>query len=264
MESRFKSDPYNPLNRLLTLSDIVKIGDSLNLSIPVSDINIYQKAFIHKSYTELSDYEEYQKPDNCLALFKDSYETMEFLGDSLLGSIISTYIYERYVRNFKMDEGFLTKLKIRLVCGEQLGYLSEKLGFSTFMIISKHIDDSCEGRQNIHILEDIYEAFLGAIYLDTGDLELVKSFIIKSVETHVDIVDLISKDNNYKDQILRYFQHNFKIHPIYETCKIESSNSFECKIFRDDECIEVGHGSTKKKAEQDASKKALQKYHVIS
>tara|TARA_B100000674_G_scaffold348184_1_gene291492 strand:- start:6516 stop:7313 length:798 start_codon:yes stop_codon:yes gene_type:complete len=265
MESqRFKSDPYNPLNRLVTREDIASIGASLNISLPISDISVYQKAFIHKSYTELSDYEEYQKPDDCLELFKDSYETMEFLGDSLLGSIVSTYLYERYVNNFKVDEGFLTKLKIRLVCGEQLGELAEKMGFSKYMVISKHIDESCEGRQNYHILEDMYEAFLGAIYLDTGDLEKVKAFVIRSIETHVDMVELISKDNNYKDQILRYFQHNFRVHPVYQTEKMEDTTTFECKIYRDTECIEVGHGVTKKKAEQEASKKALQKYHVIS
>ena len=110
----------------------------------------------------------------------------------------------------------------------------------------------------------MYEAFLGAIYLDTGDLEKVKAFVIRSIETHVDMVELISKDNNYKDQILRYFQHNFRVHPVYQTEKMEDTNTFECKIYRDTECIEVGHGVTKKKAEQEASKKALQKYHVIS
>jgi ribonuclease-3 len=269
---RFKADPYNPQNRLITEDEIQGIFQSLSLPCPkISDITIYQKAFIHKSYTQLKDYDEYEKPDECLALFKDSYETMEFLGDSLLGSIISVYLYDRYVPNFHVDEGFLTKLKIRFVCGDQLGFLSEKLGFAKFMIISKHIDETCEGRENIHILEDIYEAFLGAIYLDTRDMNLVRDVILKSIELHIDVADLISKDNNYKDQILRYFQHNFKVHPKYETLKREdagnggsSKSGFECKIFKENEVIEVGHGTTKKRAEQEASKKALQKYHVIS
>ena len=132
------------------------------------------------------------------------------------------------------------------------------------MIISKHIDDNCEGRENIHILEDIYEAFLGAIYLDTGDADLVKQFILRSIEVHVDMVDLISKDNNYKDQILRYFQHNFKVHPTYICDKDEDTNRFICKILKEDGLIESGEGVTKKKAEQDASRKALLHYHVIS
>lgn len=261
--TRFKSDPYNPRNQEITKHDLLNIFNSLGMSPSLSNISLYQKAYIHKSYTTLADYEEYNCPADCLPLYNESYETMEFLGDSLLGSVISTYLYERYVTSFKVDEGFLTKLKIRLVCGEQLGYLSEKLGFAKFMIISKHIDESCEGRQNIHILEDIFEAFLGAIYLDTKDLDIVKQFIIRSIEMHVDIVDLIAKDNNYKDQILRYFQHNFKIHPVYTTEKNEELNIFECKIYKENECVECGKGITKKKAEQDASKKALEKYGIV-
>ena len=86
------------------------------------------------------------------------------------------------------------------------------------------------------------------------------------METHVDIADLISKDNNYKDQILRYFQHNFKIHPTYETNKVEinESSMFECKIYKGEEFVQMGSGTTKKRAEQEASRKALQVFHVIS
>ena len=242
-QNRFKSDPYNPSNTLLTESDVRSVFRSLSLPEPmISDISIYQKAFIHKSYTRLKDYEDYQRPESCIELFRDSYETMEFLGDSLLGSIISVYLYDRYVPTFEMDEGFLTKLKIRFVCGDQLGYLAGQLGFARWMVISKHIDESCDGRQNIHILEDVYEAFLGAIYLDTNDMNLVRDFILRSIELHIDVADMISRDNNYKDQILRYFQHNFKIHPMYETMKVDHEEGmnhtkgvFECKIFKDDE-----------------------------
>ena len=259
--TKFKSDPYNSLNRCIQESDVLSIMNSLGFArYKVSDIGIYQRAFVHKSYTMLKDYEEYERPDDCLPLYDKSYETIEFLGDSLLGMVISSYLYERY-EAFEVDEGFLTKLKIRLVCGEQLGYLSERLGFAEFMIISKHIHENCEGRKNVHILEDIYEAFLGAIYLDTGDLDLVRSFIIRSIETHVDIADLIAYDNNYKDQILRYFQHNYKVHPTYKTS--ETEEGFSCEIYREAIKVSDGSGSTKKKAEQDASKNALIACHVI-
>ena len=263
--TRFKSDPYNPTNRLLTAQGVREIFQSLGMDPPpIAHLATYQKACIHKSYTPLKDYEEFVRPMECLPLQSESYETMEFLGDSLLGSVISMYLYDRYVENFKVDEGFLTKLKIRFVCGEQLGYLSEQLGFAQWMVISKHIDEQCEGRQNVHILEDIYEAFLGAIYLDTRDMDYVTTFILRSIETHIDIADLISKDNNYKDQILRYFQHNFKVHPIYRTVKDESRDLFECSLFKENECLVTGTGTTKKKAEQEASKQALLMYHVIS
>tara|TARA_B100001093_G_scaffold519057_1_gene606231 strand:- start:930 stop:1571 length:642 start_codon:yes stop_codon:yes gene_type:complete len=212
----------------------------------------------------MKDYEEYTQPENCLSLYNKSYETIEFLGDSILGSVVSNYLYQRFVVNHGQDEGFLTKLKIRLVCGEQLSFLSKQLGFDKFMIISKHIEDNCSGRNNTHILEDIYEAFIGSLYLDSNDYSLVEKFIIQSIEMNIDIADIILNDNNYKDQILRYFQHNFKVFPTYKTIKNEEKQIFESKLYKEKEYIELGTGKTKKKAEQEASKNALIYYRVIS
>ena len=265
METKFKANPYNFSNFLIQENDILNIMKSLNIQdFKINNLSFYQQAFTHKSYTELKDYEEYERPNNCLPLYKLSYETMEFLGDSFLGNIIANYLYQRYVNYFTIDEGFLTKLKIRFVCGEQLAFLSKQLGFDKFIILSKHIEENCDGRNNIHILEDVFESFLGAIYLDTQDYYLVEKFVIQCIESKIDFTDIIIKDNNYKDQILRYFQHNFKIHPIYRTDKNEDNNVFHCKIFKEDECIQTGEGNTKKKAEQNASKNALIYYHVIS
>ena len=132
------------------------------------------------------------------------------------------------------------------------------------MIISKHIEDNCNGRNNIHILEDIFEAFIGAIYIDTQNYLFIEQFIIQCIEKYIDFSDIILRDNNYKDQILRYFQHNYKTHPTYRTEKIEEDNSYLCKLFKGDEYIETGFGNSKKKSEQDASRKALLKFHVLS
>tara|TARA_Y100000389_G_C17307370_1_gene436111 strand:- start:218 stop:868 length:651 start_codon:yes stop_codon:yes gene_type:complete len=215
----------------------------------------------------MKDYEEYTKQDNCLPLFKESYETLEFLGDSFLGCIVSNYLYSRYVNEHSRDEGFLTKLKIRLVCGEQLAYLSGRLNFQGYMIISKHIEDNCSGRNNEHILEDILEAFIGALYLDSCDYKLVEKFVISTIQQFVDISELISSDNNYKDQILRYFQKNYSIQAKYETCKRNETNDFVSVINLPNDgipCKIQGIGNTKKKAEQDVAKKALIHYRVIS
>ena len=174
-ENKFKADPYNPNNKLITSNDIINIMESLNIhDLTISNLDLYQRAFIHKSYCEMKDYEEYKKPNNCLELFQISYETLEFIGDSFLGNIIANYLYQRYFIGHSQVEGFLTKLKIRFVCGEQLAYLSQKLNLGKFMIISKHIEDNCDGRNNIHILEDIFEAFLGALYSDTNNFKLVE------------------------------------------------------------------------------------------
>ena len=270
METKFKADPYNSKNRLIQEEEIYNLCNNLGLmknnyfhqSYKINDISIYQKAFVHTSYTKLRDYEEYERPEDCLSLQEESYEKMEFLGDSFLGNIVSTYLFKRYVEIHNKDEGFLTKLKIRLVCGEQLAYLSEKMGLDKYIILSKHVDMNCEGRKNTHILEDVYEALLAAIYLDTGDHELVSRFVIHTIEKYIDFSDLILKDNNYKDQLLRYFQHNYKVFPIYKTNKEE--DIFKCEIYMEDIKISSGEGKSKKKSEQEASRVALIQYHVIS
>jgi len=132
------------------------------------------------------------------------------------------------------------------------------------MIISSHIDESCDGRNNSNILEDVFEAFIGALYQDTNDFKIVEQFIINTIEKYVDFSDTILWDNNYKDQILRYFQHNYKVFPTYHSNKIEGDNIYLCKLYRGKEHIETGKGISKKKSEQDASRRALIKFCVIS
>ena len=97
--TKFKSDPYNSSNCYIQASDVLNVMKSLGLSCKINDLSVYQKAFVHKSYTELKDYEEYENTQGCIPLFKESYETMEFLGDSLLGSVVSTY-WDIYPRNW--------------------------------------------------------------------------------------------------------------------------------------------------------------------
>ena len=265
MEDKFKSDPYNSKNLFINENDIQNILKSLNiLNFQCNNLSLYQTAFIHKSYTQLKDYEEYDKPEGVMELQTLSYETLEFIGDAFLGNIIANYLYNRYFVNHNMDEGFLTKLKIRFVCGEQLAYLSKCLGFDKYMVISKHIDDNCSGRTNSNILEDTFEAFIGALYQDTNDFKLVEKFIIHCIEKYIDFGETILHDNNYKDQILRYLQHNYKVYPTYQTYKDENENLYICKIYKEDIHIETGKGNSKKKSEQDAAKRALIKYHVLS
>ena len=270
MDHKFKSDPYNISNKEITKTEVLNILKSLNIQdYKINDLKLFQQAFVHTSYCEMKDYEEYNQPPNCLPLYKKSYETLEFLGDSFLGCVVTKYLYNRYVPHHNKDEGFMTKLKIRLVCGEQLAFLSTRLNLQKYLVISKHIDDTYSGRENEHILEDIYEAFIGALYLDSKDYNLIETFIISVIEKFVDISDIILNDNNFKDQLLRYFQHNFKTHPTYETTKNEGDNTFECKLFKknkgsDNSYICSGYGNTKKKSEQEASKKALIQYRVIS
>ena len=260
---KFKANPYNLNNRLITLNDIINIMGKLNINdFSTTNLKLYQKSFIHKSYCKLKDYGEYKYPgDNYLPLQEESYETIEFLGDSILGSIVSSYIYRRFHMIYGETEGFLTKLKIRLVCGENLCDISKKMGLSPFLVISKHIEESCSGRENKNILEDVLESFIGTLYLDKG-YKYTETFIINMLETYCDFTEIILKDTNYKDQISRYFQQTFNVHPRYKTEKYE--NIFRSSIFNNDILVDIGSGESKKKAEQDVSKKALIHFNVIS
>ena len=263
MDSKFRADPYNFNNKLIKVNDIINIMQKLNTNdFKVNDLSLYQKAMVHKSYCELPEYKEFNYPgEGCLPLQKEAYETLEFLGDSILGSVVSSYIYERFHLIHNQNEGFLTKLKIRLVCGENLCKFSKNIILEKHLIISKHIEDKCSGRNNSNILEDIFEAFIGAIYLD-HNYEVVKDFLIKVIEKHADFTDILLKDNNYKDQISRYFQQTFKIYPKYETIKVDEM--FQSKILKENSIIAVGNGVSKKKAEQDVSKNALIHFNVIT
>ena len=261
--TKFKADPYNFSNYLISSKQVIDILNKVNINdFQPSDISLYQTAFIHKSYNPLEDYKEFIKPDNCLPLQNKSYETLEFLGDSLLGCMTAEYLYKRFEGE---DEGFMTKIKTRIVNGEQLCYLATQLGMNPHLIISKHIEDNCSGRQNQHILEDVLEAFIGALYLDSSDYLLIQRFVVNLIETYLDLPEIILKDTNYKDQILRYFQHNFKVYPTYQHIdKLEDDIEFKCELLKDDEIICLGKGKTKKKAEQNASYNALVKFNVLT
>ena len=262
-QTKFKADPYNFSNKLVTHNDIIDILEKVNISnLKPKNISIYQEAFVHKSYNPLEDYKEYTCPENCLPLQNKSYETLEFLGDSLLGCMTAEYLYKRFEGE---DEGFMTKIKTRIVNGEQLCYLATQLGMKQHLIISKHIEENCSGRDNQHILEDVLEAFIGALYLDTHDYQVIQTFVFNLIECHLDLPDIILNDTNYKDQILRYFQHNFKLYPTYRHLdRINTESEFQCEILKDDTVICIGTGKTKKKAEQNASYNALVEFNVLT
>ena len=98
---KFSANPYNKNNFLIKETDVINIMKLFGIhDFKVNDIKLYQTAFIHKSYCPMKDYEEYKKPNDCIPLFKTSYETLEFIGDSFLSNSVVSYLYDRYVINF--------------------------------------------------------------------------------------------------------------------------------------------------------------------
>ena len=260
-----KVNPFNLNNKLINPTDIINVMETLNINnFKVNNILLYQTAFIHKSYCkELYEDTDFKNIDRSLDLQEYSYETMEFLGDSILGSIVSSYLYERFYKIYNQNEGFLTYLKNRIVCGESLAVLSKKIGLNKFIVISKHIEDSCDGRNNLNILEDVFEAFIGAIFLD-NNYETIKEILLNIIEKYIDFTDIIIKNNNHKEQIIKYLQHNYKENPKYKDINSDNNKLYRCELLFQDKVISKGEGKSKKKAQQDASRNALIYYNVIN
>ena len=281
-------NPYNFNNELITENDVKSILDKYGIENTIHNLDIYQKAFIHKSYSRkdpkvlgenviIAD-----KPEGALELFEYNNETLEFLGDAVLSTVIARYLFERY---FGENEGFLTKMRTKLVNGEMLGFLSGKLGFGKHIIISRHIEDKCNGRTNCNILEDAFEAFLGAMFLDFNEVDnynlldnfytgigfqVCEKFIIHVIEDIIDFSELVLLNTNYKERISHYFYNTYDSPPKYSEVNVTGiSNEREYRVsiykYNDSktnnsgefEILSNGIGTSKKKAEQNAAKNAL-------
>ncbi|MBE9467929.1 MAG: ribonuclease III [Bacteroidetes bacterium] len=212
-----------------------------------SNPNFYRIALIHKSASIIS-------PDGSIV----NNERLEFLGDAILDAIIAEYLFAKFPNK---NEGFLTKLRSNIVNGENLSILSEKINL-TKLIIS-NINSS---KYSKHLYEDVFEAFIGAIFLDKG-YETTKKFIInKIIKQHVDINHLAETDNNFKSKLVEWSQKDKKsicFDTILDGSSINSNNTlFVSHIKIEDEILGEGFGSSKKEAEQNAAKKTLQNIGV--
>ena len=262
---------YNNKNILFNKEDLEIIFKKYNIDNYLSDkndINTYRKAFVHNSYCtrKNENFKEANEecPEGVLPLQEFSYERMEYLGDSLLNIATSHYLFERYPYE---EEGFLARMKTKLVNGNMLAFLSEKSDFSNFMIISKQIEES-EGRVTKSLLEDIFESFIGAMFLDFSKninknvaFEVVCKFIENVYETNIDFAELINRDNNYKDKLSKYFQHNFSSVPKFFEVNINIVNNKKeytyCVKNNEDLIVGIGKEYSKKKAEQESARQAL-------
>ena len=131
--------PFNTKNIVLSQDDLRNFFDNMGLQdIEFNNINLYRNAFVHKSYCTMKNADfnvgNLKCPNDCIPLQDKSYEQLEFLGDAILGNICGYYLYERYP---DQNEGFLSKMRTKIVNGKMLGYLSDKIGFPKFAIISK-------------------------------------------------------------------------------------------------------------------------------
>jgi ribonuclease-3 len=197
-----------------------------------------------------------------MPLQDESYECLEFEGDSVLGVCVATYLRRKYPDK---KQGFLTDARKELVNNERIGALCQKVGLDTFYVISRHNEESVaiNGRRNIQKLGDIFEAFIGALWTDCGNrFNIVYVFVTNVLEAYLDIQDVVTTITNYKDIFQKYCQREFATTPTYTM--IDSSDALirvtitlKGKIMK-----ETGEGTTRKKAEQMAAKQALEGFGV--
>ena len=271
---------YNPKNKIISDKEICQFLKNNGLDSTPNDYSYYKLAFVHKSYSRQDVPKDIKTNDpnkKAIPLQSKSNERIEFLGDAILGLVIARYLYERFPDS---DEGFLTKMRTKLVNGEMLAHLARKIGFPEFCIMSKHVDDNHNGRDNKHILEDAFESFCGAIFTDFNEEEgedwftgkgyiATEKWITNIIEEQLDWTELILLETNFKDQLLKYFQHNFNITPTFKPNKVPELQENGKTIFQMDvvdskgKILGTGTGVTKKKGEQHASKNALIKLGVL-
>jgi dsRNA-specific ribonuclease len=150
-----------------------------------------------------------------MPLQDESYECLEFEGDSVLGVCVATYLRKKYREK---KQGFLTDARKVLVNNEQIGQLSKHLGLNRFYVISRHNEESAaiDGRNNTKKLGDIFEAFLGALWTDCGNrFNVVYTFVTSVMEAYLDIDDVIGSATNYKDAFQKYCQRALNCTPTY-------------------------------------------------
>ena len=208
---------------------------------------IYDIAFIHKSASYVD------KMGNTV-----NNERLEYLGDAVLGTIVAEYLYNRFP--FK-DEGFLTQLRSRIVNRSFLTQLTFKMKLNRYVVSNAStVSDSS------HLYGDLLEAFIGAIYLDSGYI-VARNFVIKKIfNQHIDIQMMEKVDNNFKSQLIEWGQ---KIKQEVEFKTVNNSDSgpekmpFVSDAYIDGKIMGTGGGFSKKEAQQNAAQQALENINIM-
>ena len=230
-------NPYNSNNHEITLNNVQSILTTYGVPGKVNNLELYKRAFIHRSYTKKPDLENefmnikiMPKPNDCLPLKTKSNERLEFLGDGVLECITKYYLYRRFP---KENEGFMTEKKIALVKNEAIGKIAYEMKLNNWLIISKHAEEK-NIRTNLKKLGCLFESFLGALFLDFNKIDIkdedewfsnvfvtgpgfqIAQIFVESIfEKHVDWTALIKNDDNYKNLFQVRIQKEFKITPDY-------------------------------------------------
>lgn len=216
------------------------LGVTKILGFKPKTLSIYKKAFLHRSLNK--------KDEKGNAM---NYERLEFLGDSMLGTIISKHLYNEVPEG---DEGYLTKMRSKIVSREHLNELGKDLGLINF--VESRIPKSHFG-QNIH--GNVFEALVGAIYLDRGYNYCDKFIKKRVIEPYVDIEQLEGRVISYKSLVIEWCQKQKKTFDfdVYDDTGNDALKHFAVKLSIGGNVVAKARATSKKKAEERASKRAF-------
>ncbi len=215
------------------------------LELRVGNPLLYLKALHHRSVLADENYTE-----------DDSYERLEFLGDAVLDLIVSEIIFTRYPDK---NEGFLTKLRAKLVRGEALAEYAEALDLSKFLIVGERARG--QGIElSRSVLSDVFESLLGAIYVDAGYGKAYR-FVEEVIGREVALDQITETLDNHKSMLLEWAQARQLSIPVYEVINEKGpghDKTFVVKAVVDGRDCGTGTGKSKKQAEQRAARQALE------
>ena len=213
-----------------------------NIGYIFKDKNLLKTALTHTSYA-------YEKK-------VQSNEKLEFLGDSILEFISSNYLYNNYT---KLNEGEMTKVRASVVCEKSLYKIALKHNFGDFLYLGKS-ELSNNGNKNEAILADSVEAVIAAIYLD-GGLEEARRFIEENLKDEIEIASKHVGQKDYKTVLQEKLQEHGEVKIVYTIINEKGPDHdkiFEAKVECNGKQLAVGTGKSKKQAEMQAAKKALE------
>lgn len=216
------------------------------LGIKIHNEDLFKEAFTHKSYINENR-----------GTKRKSNERLEFLGDAVLELISTRFLFDKFTED---EEGKLTAYRSALVCGENLAKIAKKLDLGKYLYVSKG-EEKSGGRNKDYIMANTFEAFIGAVYLDSGLVEaekILQKHLLPEIET-------IIKKNLHKDAkslFQEIAQERESITPHFEVLKEsgpDHNKKFIVGAYLGEKLIAKGKGPSKQKASTDAASNALKK-----
>lgn len=214
------------------------------LGFTPANLSIFKLAFSHKS----------SNSDKAYAM--QNNERLEYLGDAVLGTIVAEYLFKKYPNS---DEGFLTKMRSKIVKRKSLNKIGDKMGLD--VLLSEYNST----RLSRSMLGNAIEALVGAIYLECGYRRTMSFVVKKMLRNYVNVHDLERFDDNYKSQLLEWCQKNGQTvsYKLLARYKFEKRDRFKVAVMVDGEKIATADDFNKKSAEQMASERAMVALGII-